>query len=230
MPRTNLSSQFDSATIKATKARIVKRNTFARQEGDETVIRLHGTDIVRKRANGSVVLNSAGWKTVTTKDRMNDHMPAGFMLQQEKGQWYVGKGWGDENRVPYFDGFVVPDDYAKPRQVGAKVAKKEDALRKQIRKFVCDVPLKGPFPEPSNGDCWYCRMQTKDGKSLGDAIGDTEHIRAHIKERYMFGSLLVNAMRWAGRRRPEILYQMGAGDLVRRDLKRYLYRQCGLVS
>ncbi len=47
MPRTNLSSQFDTQTIRDTKAKIVKRNTFERQEGAETVIRLHGTDIRR---------------------------------------------------------------------------------------------------------------------------------------------------------------------------------------
>lgn len=245
MPRTNLSSQFDSATIKATNARIVKRNTFERQEGGETVIRLHGTDIVRKHPNGSVTLNSAGWKTVTTKDRMNDHMPAGCQLYSDKGQWFVRKGsWGDANAliVPYFDGMVVPRDVKAPKAKGAKLAAKEDALRKQIRRFVCDVPLKGPFPAPSNGDCWFCMMRTKapptdrnryfplrSGHTLGEA-GDNEHVLSHIKERYLHGSLIVNALEWAGYRNPQMIYQMGLGDSIRRALKRYLYRQCGLVS
>ena len=233
MARTNLSAQFDTQTIKATNAHIVKRNTFSRQENGETIIRLHGTDIVRKHANGSVTLNSAGWKTVTTKDRMNDHMPAGFQLYSDKGQWFVRKGhWGDKvaPTAPYFDGMNVPRDVLAPKAKGAKLATKEDALRKQIRKFVCDVPFKGPFPAPDNGDCWYCLMKTQDGKSLGDATGDNGHILEHIKERYLHGSLIVNALTWAGYRSPQRIYRMGLGDNVRRALKRYLYRQCGLVS
>jgi len=233
MSRTNLSSQFDAQTIKTTKARIVKRNTFERHENGDTIIRLHGTDIVRKHANGSVTLNSAGWKTVTTKDRMNDHMPAGYYLYSDKGQWYVSHGhrWANKDAiaVPYFDGMVVPRDVIAPKAKGAKLATKEEALRKQIKKFVCDVPLKGPFPAPSNGDCWYCMMKTKEGKSLGDVTGN-DHIISHIKERYLHGSLIVNALTWAGYRSPQTIYQMGLGNSIRRALKRYLYRQCGLVS
>lgn len=234
MPRTNLSSQFDVQTIKTTGAKIVKRNTFERHENGETIIRLHGTDIVRKRADGSCALNSGGWKTVTTKDRMNDHLPAGYYLYSDKGQWFVSHGhrWAVANTVavPYFDGMVIPRDVKAPKAKGVKLAAKEDALRKQIKKFVCNVPLKGPFPAPDNGDCWYCLMHTKDGKALGEATGDNSHILSHIKERYLHGSLIVNALTWAGYKNPQLIYQMGLGDNIRRALKRYLYRQCGLVS
>lgn len=223
MPRTHLSSQFDAQTIKATKAKIVKRNTFERHDNGETIIRLHGTDIVRKTKDGRVVLNSGGWKTVTTKDRMNDHLPAGYRLSQCGGAWSI-------NGVPYFDGISIPDDIKTPKRKGESTATREAALRKQIRKFVCDVPLKGPFPVPGNGDCWYCLMHTKDGKTLGEATGDNDHILSHIKERYLHGSLIVNALTWAGYRSPQTIYQMGLGDNIRRALKRYLYRQCGLVS
>lgn len=245
MPRTNLSTQFDPATIKATKAKIVKRNTFERQENNETIIRLHGTDIVRKYADGRVVLNSAGWKTVTTKDRMNDHLPAGFQLYSDKGHWYVRKGsWGDKDApaAEYFDGMSIPDDVLTPKRKSKSTATKEEALRKQIRKFVCDVPLKGPFPVPSSGDCWLCMMKTtksgeknrfyplRSGHTLGDAMGDNSHILEHVKERYLHGSLIVNALEWAGYSNPQTIYHMGLGANIRRALKRYLYRQCGLVS
>ena len=75
---TTLHSQFPNP--RETKARIVKRNTFERQENNETIIRLHATDIVRKLADGSVILYSGGWKTVTTKDRMKVHLPAGYHI------------------------------------------------------------------------------------------------------------------------------------------------------
>jgi hypothetical protein len=223
MSRTNLSSQFDAATIANTKAKIVKRNTFQRVEKGETIIRLHGTDIVRLKKDGRAVLNSGGWKTITTKDRINDHMPKGFYLRSEKGQWFV-------NGVPFFDGMSIPDDVTTPKRKSESAERRDAALRKQIKTFVCDVPLKGPFPIPGAGDCWLCAMKTQEGKTLGDSSGDVDHIREHIKERYLHGSLIVNALTWAGYKNPQMIFQMGLGDNIRRALKRYLYRQCGLVS
>lgn len=221
--RTNLSSQFDAATIKATKARIIARNTFKREENGETVIRLHGTDIVRKRADDSFVLNSGGWKTVTTKDRMNNALPGVWQIRQCNGAWTIAG-------VPYFDGMIIPRDLETPKAKGAQVAAREEKLRKQIRKFVCQVPLKGPFPTPDSGDCWYCLMQTQNGESLGDATGNNDHTLSHIKEGYLHGSLIVNALTWAGYKHPQLIYQMQLGANIRRALKRYLYRKCGLVS
>src|SRR5258708_1370256 len=117
--RTNLSSQFTPDQRAAYKLRIVKRNTFQFERDGETVIRLHETDIVRKR-NGYVILNSGGWKTVTTKDRMNDHLPAGYRLFSDHGQWYVAPWRGSwetlkRERVPFFDGMAIPNDVIKPK-------------------------------------------------------------------------------------------------------------------
>ena len=55
-----------------------------------------------------------------------------------------------------------------------------------------DVPLKGPFPAPSNGDCRLCMMRTAKPSeknpayplrsgTLGDAMGDNSHILEHVK-------------------------------------------------
>lgn len=120
MPRTNLGDQFNSEQRKAWQPKIICRNTFRFVRDGETVIRLHSTDIVRKLIDGSVVLNSGGWKSVTTKDRMNAQLPDGYRLMQEKGVWYVGRGWNDAARVPYFDGMNVPRDVVKPQVKSAK--------------------------------------------------------------------------------------------------------------
>ena len=243
MPRTNLSSQFDAIQRKEWAPKIVKRNTFKFQRDGETVIRLHGTDIVTKHADGSVTLNSAGWKTVTTKDRMNDHMPGDARLQQESGAWFISHGWQRDGRVPYFDGIRVPQCFDKPNAKGAATEKKEKALRASIRKFVGKCDKLTELPAPSQGDCWYCMMHVtspeKDkGKSLGEATGNSEHVAGHVKEGYLHGSLIMNALRWAGYRQPEFIWQMANSDMARgrkpdqikRVLKRYLYRQLGLVS
>lgn len=237
--RTNLSSQFDAGQRKAFSPKIIARNTFRYTVGDETVIRLHATDIVRKRPDGSVILESGGWKTVTTKDRMNGALPAGYSLSQSSGMWSIRRH-SDGASVAYFDGIQVPQCFDNASTKGEKVAAREEKLRKDIRKFVSKLDKLECLPEPSQGDCWFCAMRDKDGKSMGDH-GSSDHIIEHIKEGYLHGSLIWNALKWAGYSSPEFIWQLENADRkqgrklhnggnVKRALKRYLYRQCGLVS
>lgn len=246
--RTNLRDQFDETQRKEFVPKIIARNTFRFTREGETVIRLHSTDIVTKHKDGSVTLNSAGWKTVTTKKRMNGALPAGYHLWQERDAWFVSKNgasWEESraSKVPYFDGIRVPQCFDKVSPKGAANEKRETKLRADIKKFVGKLDKLECLPIPSNGDCWYCMMKVsspaKDtGKSLGEATGDNEHIRAHVKEGYLHGSLIINALKWAGYRDPGFIFAMDNADMakgkrpnmVKRALKRYLYRQMGLVS
>lgn len=53
---------------------------------------------------GSVVLNSGGWRTATTKTRMNqaaNQFALGFTVTQVKGDWFVDTLDG---RIPFTDG------------------------------------------------------------------------------------------------------------------------------
>ena len=50
-------------------------------------IRLHRTDVVTFRRDGSCVLNSDGWETITTKDRMNKYAPV--IVYQVDYIWYI---------------------------------------------------------------------------------------------------------------------------------------------
>src|SRR5579863_7327827 len=112
--RTNMSDQFTSEQRKAWNVRKLRYSTWEyNPEPGVTIIRQHATDIVRKE-NGKIILNSGGWKTVTTKARMNDAISKlGCTLYSDKGQWYVTK-WTEEDgikarwAVPYFDGITIP--------------------------------------------------------------------------------------------------------------------------
>lgn len=239
--RTTLSSQFDTDQRKEWKPKIVARNTFRYERDGETVVRLHETDIVRKLSDGSVILNSGGWKTVTTKDRMNYHLPVGYSLYQERGLWYVVRQ-EDRTRVAYFDGIMVPDCFTKMPAKAAQEEKREKKLRVQIKKFVDKLDKLECLPEPGAGDCWYCSMRIVDGKNAGKSLGEVsahnDHILEHVRQGYLHGSLILNALKWTGYRMPGVIWQMANQDLkagqklanVKRALKRYLYRQCGLVS
>ena len=78
--------------------------TNIRTENGETIVRYHSTDVVRFTAK-KIVLNSGGWFTSTTKNRMNQtarQFDLGYGIYQLKGNWYVsfkGKTLGFENGI-----------------------------------------------------------------------------------------------------------------------------------
>jgi hypothetical protein len=83
--------------------RKVGNNTYAYIQADGSVaIELHGTNVVVIHPDDSVMLNSGGWQTVTTKDRINQYSPV--RVYQRDFTWYV-KINGKE--YPFMDGMVV---------------------------------------------------------------------------------------------------------------------------
>jgi len=70
--------------------------------GDKT-IKLYTTDILQFK-NNKIVLNSGGYKTVTTKTRMNDFLPDDVRVYQKENNWYI-----DYNGkiLEFFDGIEL---------------------------------------------------------------------------------------------------------------------------
>jgi len=60
---------------------------------------LHRTCVVQIRPDGTYKLNSGGWETVTTKDKINTYSPA--RIWTNRGQWFI------EDGRRFFDGIVV---------------------------------------------------------------------------------------------------------------------------
>jgi len=81
--------------------RIGKANTYKHIDGyGYTAIKYHDTDVVRyKRDMGreEVILNSGDWRTVTTKNRMNqasNEFDLGYRVFQLDSEWFVQTGRG----------------------------------------------------------------------------------------------------------------------------------------
>jgi hypothetical protein len=71
--------------------RKVGNNTYAYIQADGSVaIELHGTNVVVIHPDDSVMLNSGGWRTVTTKKRINQYSPV--KVYQKKHEWYLQDG------------------------------------------------------------------------------------------------------------------------------------------
>lgn len=219
--------------IANTKSRLVARNTveFTRPNGNR-VLRFHDTDIA-EWSGDTLVLNSGGFRTVTTKARINEILPAGIRLDQDRGNWWLRQ---DGERVAFYDGIAIRDGRIpaatrKGERELARIKKQTEAINKFVRPLL--DPAR-PLPVPHSGDCWYCAMRDSSGRTWGEHGNDADHLRQHIKEGYLHGSLLVNALRHAGLSDTGIGYWLrdaspsGRRLLVGR-VRRYLKAKLGLV-
>jgi len=238
------------AGVECVSSRIIDHNTveYIRMDGSR-VIRLHLTDIITFKPNGDIVLNSGGWQTVTTKERMNKFLPGGWYLTQSKNVWYLSHGrWHSPDRVE----FVYQDGITILGTGGVSGAGEDrkllDKRLKQIKVYVDGFMKKlvaRKLPQPSNGDCWYCLFKDKDGKAWGDMGDKSGHILEHFKDKYYVPSLLMNAMEEFGVSQMDkhcVGYWLKyyndriesmedwAGKNIRKVLTRYLKRRLGMAA
>lgn len=85
------------------KRRKVGNNTYAEILHDNSVgIMLHSTYVVKIHEDNTYTLQTGGWQTVTTKDRINQYSPV--RVYQRNYEWFV-KINGKE--YPFMEGMVV---------------------------------------------------------------------------------------------------------------------------
>jgi hypothetical protein len=82
-----------------TKTRKVGNNTYLEAVAGGVAVRLHRTHVVVIHPDNTYTLNSGGWRTSTTKNRINQFSPAG--LVQKRGEWLV------RGSVPFADGMRI---------------------------------------------------------------------------------------------------------------------------
>ena len=163
--------------------KLVANNTceYTDVNTEDRVIRHFETDILRFTRNGSIVFNTGGHNTVTTRKRLNDMQPhvtfftKSFVLYATDGKrivvardgmwWHPTKGFKNVGKLP------------------------NKNLIRSIRKYANDFANALPAEPPNSGDCWYC---------LYNLSNDSTHLINHVKEKYYVSALLVNAMKEAG--------------------------------
>ncbi len=78
--------------------RKIGNNTYATILPDGSVtIRLHSTDVVTIFPDDVVKVNSEGWRTSATKNRINKYSPV--KVYQKNHQWYFDDGWKFEDNT-----------------------------------------------------------------------------------------------------------------------------------
>lgn len=168
---------------------------YIRGTAGAIAMRLHNTDVVTFLPGGTLYLNSGGWRTVTTKDRIS----YAVRISSINGMWALPDG------SAFYDGMGVKNGKAiAPRPLPLN---KKEALDREVRRYISDYAAQvASMPDPSGADCWICL-------GLTHGIGDVEHILSHIAARYYVPSLLLNAIREHGGNIPI------HWDLCKRDSK-----------
>lgn len=188
--------------------RKLENNTYLeKRDNGNIAVKLHQTDVVTYTPKNEVILSSGGWRTLTTKDRINRYSRAG--ISQKNNIWYVNVSadYSNPDKPVYFenpvtvfkDGVVIT---AKNKIKGGEVAtkKKEKAFedQKKVIKTYCKTFIEDLFnnkvKKPGPGDCWYCLMVSGTNKAIGDVHQSSNHILDHIKENYFVPSLLFKAL------------------------------------
>ncbi len=220
-------------------------------ENGDRIIRFHNTNIITFRPDGSVTFDTGGWQTFTTKERMNTLSK--FSISQSGGVWYInprghyeGEQYvsGGDSSV-FYDGITFKDGRCIS---GIHAVDDRDVrrLKRLIRKFVNKIDTLGEIPLPDAGDCWYCYFplleatgravpeygvgEVEDGKLTVKPMSwtergrmDTEHLKNHVYQGYLHGSLIYAAMWDAGYRQDQIGFMYRHfRDIVKRTLYRYL--------
>ena len=178
--------------------RKLQNNTYLERIDEHTVgVRLHDTHVVKLHDDGSTSLDSGGWHTMTTKERINDYIDYPLLrVTSDRGRWYLATGWGAEDRIHrFFDGIRIKDGKVlNPRRAEMKAQdEREKGIEKRMAKYIKGfiAALKSPegIPQPGPGDCWGC--------TSGGAMGNS-HLLDHFDEDYFVPTLLVNAYKARG--------------------------------
>ena len=114
-------------------------NTYMRLVGEDVHVRLHNTDVVVIHPDDSMTLDSGGWRTPTTKERICSIIGWKVgVISQDKGLWYYlphGIGWQDKEKwVMFADGLTIA---ASGKVIsGAGDLATVEAAKRKVDKFV----------------------------------------------------------------------------------------------
>lgn len=228
-----------SARNSAAGKPLANNTRLERRGPDAFAVRLHSTDILTIERGGAYTYDSGGWRTATTKDRMNEYGP--LRIYQHRGEWFVitpgNIGNPDAPAAVYADGMRYGETGGLSGAGAASLVAENRKLARRIaeyaRGFVAEL-YAGRIKKPSAGDCWYCALRDENGRTLGECNGDQSHLRAHLDERYYVPSLLFTALERTGASiaekqtaaalvsgQPEYAFP---GDWTREQMQRHLSR------
>lgn len=199
------------------KRKKVGNNTYLEVKDDSIAVRLHDTHVVKYFKSGDIVLNTGGFNTHTTRDRINSYTPNEISVHTKN---HILKLKVSENTYNFQDGIIVnTETFEVIGEASEEQVKSKKELIKKINKYAKNFSEALPIERPSGGDCWHC---------CGNS-GGKKHLLSHIEEDYYVPSLLVNALKESGYRNVFIalifdrgFVEQGWKDNANRAIRKYM--------
>lgn len=167
----------------------IRSTQVIRRSADMIALRYHETDVILAREDGRVILDSGGWRTLTTKERMCAFGPCN--VSQVRGVWYL-KFW--EREYVFADGIMLNERTGNVTGAGVQDddLKFRKAVKGYVKQYVGAMQSGELGKAPGSGDCLFCLC----GMQGGDVQdSDGAHLRSHIEESYLVPSLGVCVLR-----------------------------------
>lgn len=210
--------------------RLTGRSSYLIRDNENIAVCYHNTNVLTITPKNEFILNSGGWRTATTKERINRYMPEGFVLTQDRGNWYIMERHNyDSKAFKFQDGITIKN--GKIKHYAKENLDKDKKIKLQVKNYAKLCADNIPLEKPSGGDCWLCLMHdTKTGEAWGESNHDTEHLISHIKEKYIVPSLVLNALKKYGYEKtiiPSLVFnnpEKHMLEIAQRDVKRCVYR------
>jgi hypothetical protein len=198
------------------KTKKLSNNTYLRQESDNLFyVKFHDTDIICIHPDNTQVIDCNGFRTKTTKERVNEFSFARIL--QEKGIWYL------PGKVEYFDGIRVAFNGEIVGNVSGcnEYNEKSKAWDKLVKEYIdgfCKDALQNGIGVPDKGDCLYCQMlASRQRDELGNVALTTfgvSHFCHHVIEKYYVPSFVGGIIIARGYPSPGFVW-----SLIDRDVK-----------
>lgn len=214
------------------KGKPIANNTRLFKRGDNFVIRLHDTDIITIKPNGSFVLNSGGYKTRTTKDRLNEYSPANISTKNHV--WSISSRNGNDL---FFDGIEINPLGVPINSIDSDLYLKcQRKLSRMIKNYIDGwinwLKKTRELRETSSEDCFYCHLSYD---PTDPDFTNINHLLSHLTEQNYVPSLLWNAILEYNVQfeyEENTIYKMGGNGFVRatyqwKSLKREVEKGAG---
>jgi len=167
----------------------LRYETWVRRDGDIIYIQHFDTPILQFFKNGKVIYSTGGWKTKTTKDRLNAYGP--LNIYANSGLWWVGDF---KNPIGvYKDGMAYHNgklyNTATKNEINKYNALKKESME-YMKNFI-QAAFNGEVAVDTHADCLYCQMGRFEPQ-------ETSHVISHIEEGYFVTSMLYHGLKITG--------------------------------
>lgn len=178
------------------------RLEWANMERTKIGVRYHDTFVLIWDAEDTIELYTRGYRTMTTRRRMNTYLPEPWMVYTEEGVWYLSEGSYGSLRSVFVEGITIRlNASALGRVYQPRDGEEEKKLilweRQIIRTYAAHylgLLWAGSFPVPQASQCLQCFEN--DHPALRYSADN--HLRRHVLENRYPSKLIFNALKAAG--------------------------------